>query len=254
MRFDKKVAIITGAGAGMGRAAALAFAKEGAYVFVNDIDEASLNNTANEIRLAGGTVTAIRGDATKRKSVNAVVGKVLEKYGKIDILFNYVGAFPVGVHPQPFTEDTEEVWNGIIDLNIKSTLLFTQAVLGSMIKQKYGKIINTGSGSGRVGAEFMTVYSASKGAVIAFTKALAREVAPHNIFVNCVCPGPIETPGFVQGLKDNPDIMDLIVGSVPLKRMGRSEEVANAVLFLASDEASYMTGQVVSVDGGETMI
>ena len=191
MRFDKKVAILTGAGAGMGRAAALAFAKEGAYVFINDIDEARLNDTANEVQSAGGAITAIKGDATKIECVNAIVGKALEQHGKIDILFNYVGGIPGSLSAQPFTQDTEDVWDAIIELNLKPTLMFTSAVLESMIKQKYGKIINTGSEAGRIGEPLMAVYSATKGGIIAFTKAIAKEVSQYNINVNCVCPGHI---------------------------------------------------------------
>lgn len=257
MRFDKKVVIITAAGAGMGKAVALAFATEGAYVCINDINETRLNDTANEIQSAGGVVTAIKGDATKSETVKAVVEKALEQHGKIDILFNYIGGVPNEWHPQPFTEDTESLWDTIIDLNLKTTIRFSRAVLDSMIKQNYGKIINTGSVVGKVGGELMAVYSASKGGIIAFTKALAREVARYNINVNCVCPGPTKTPGFTKLVREGQDIRDFMkaaVEPVPLNRIGRPEEVANAVLFLASDEASYITGQALSIDGGYSMI
>jgi len=168
MRFDKKATIITGAGAGMGKAAALAFAKEGAYVIINDIDGASLNNTASEIRSSGGTVTAVEGDATESECVNSVVGEAIELYGKVDILFNYVGG-PAGLPSQPFTQDTGAKWDTIIRLNLMPPLMFTRAVLDSMIKQNYGKIINMASGAGKTGSAFMAVYSMTKGAIIAFT-------------------------------------------------------------------------------------
>jgi len=253
-RFDKKVVIITAGGAGMGKAAALGFAKEGAYVCINDISETNLNDTANEIQSAGGVVTTIAGDAMKSETVKNTVDKVLEKYGKVDILFNYVGGVPGWRPPQPFTEDTEDLWDAIIELNLKTTIRFSRAVLDSMIKQKYGKIINTASMAGKVGLGGAVVYSASKGGIIAFTKALAREVAQYNINVNCVCPNVTETPGFMKMSEGQQNIRNAVIASTPLKRLGRSEEVANAVLFLASDEASYITGQALSVDGGYTMI
>jgi 2-hydroxycyclohexanecarboxyl-CoA dehydrogenase len=252
MRFKNKVAIISGAGAGMGRATALAFAKEGAYVVVNDINEESLNNTADDIRSMGGTVTAVKGDVTKSESVNAIVRKALEQYGKVDILFNYVGGEPELKPLTLFTEQTEAHWNRMIELNFWSTIIFSRAVLDSMIEHKYGKIINTSAIAGRAGGPRMVLYSAVKAGIIGFTRALAQEVAPYDINVNCVSPGPIDTPGyntiFPKETREEPPAI------VPLKRVGRPEEIANAVLYLASDEAAYITGQALAVDGGATMV
>lgn len=255
MRFESKVAIISGGGAGMGRAAALAFAKEGAYVVINDINEENLNKTADEIRSIGGTVTAVKGDVTKSETVNAIVGKALEQYGKVDILFNYVGGEPNLAPLTLFTEQTEAFWNRMIELNLWSTIIFSRAVLDNMIERNYGKIINTGAIAGRVGGPRMALYSAVKGGIIAFTKALALEVAPYNINVNCVSPGPIDTPGsnkIFSGVSE--EVRKGLTAIVPLKRIGRPEEIANAVLFLASDEAAYITGQTLAVDGGATMV
>lgn len=237
----------------MGQAAALAFAKEGAYVIINDIDGAALNNTAGEIKSAGGTVTALAGDAASGECVNSVVGKALEQYGRVDILFNYVGGFPAEFTSQPFIQDTEAKWDVILRLNLKPPLLFTRAVLEGMIKQKYGKIVNMASGAGRTGSGSMAVYSMTKGGIISFTKSIAREAAPHNINVNCVCPGLIETPAFLKSYGDKTALMENFKKAVPLNRLGQPEDVARVILFLASDDAGYMTGQALSIDGGQVM-
>jgi 2-hydroxycyclohexanecarboxyl-CoA dehydrogenase len=252
MRFKDKVAIITGGAAGMGNAAALGFAKEGAFVVINDINQEGLEKAAEEIRAIGGKVLTAHGDVTNSTTVKYIVAKCIEQYGKVDILFNYVGGEPGTAPMTPFIEQNEGFWNRMIDINLKSTILLCRAVLDSMIKQRYGKIINTGAIAGRIGGPRMALYSAVKGGVIAFTKALAVEMAPYNINVNCVSPGPISTPGF-QKIFANMN-KDDAVAIVPLKRMGLPEEVASAVLYLASDDAAFITGQTLAVDGGATMI
>jgi NAD(P)-dependent dehydrogenase (short-subunit alcohol dehydrogenase family) len=252
MRFKDRVAIITGGTAGMGRAAALGFAREGASVVINGRNEEKLQKTADEIRSAGGTVTAVRGDITVSDCIKAIVATALAQYGRIDILFNYVGGDPDLAPLTPFIEQTEDFWDRMIDLNLRSTIIMSRAVLDSMIKQKYGKIINTAAIAGRVGGPRMAVYSAVKGGVIAFTKALALEVAPYNINVNCVSPGPIDTPGFNKVFTG--DAREHAADIVPLGRVGLPEEVASAVLYLASDDAAFITGQTLAVDGGATMV
>ena len=252
MRFKDKVAVITGGTAGMGKATALGFAKEGACVVINARNEERLNKTAEEIRSLGGTVTPVRGDITRSDAVKALVAAALEQYGRIDILFNYVGGDPDLAPLTPFVEQTEDFWDRMIDLNLKSTIMLSQAVLDSMIKHKYGKIINTAAIAGRVGGPNMAVYSAVKGGVIAFTKALALEVAPYNINVNCVSPGPIDTPGFNRIFTG--ETKEHAADIVPLGRVGHPEEVAGTVLFLASDDAAFITGQTLAVDGGATMV
>lgn len=250
MRFQDKVVVISGAGAGMGMAAGLAFAQEGACIVLNDINQESLNSVADEIRSKGGNVTTVQGDVTKSKDVSAIVEKALEEYSKIDILFNYVGGSPAETPMSYLIEQTESFWDETLDLNLKSTIIFSRAVLDSMIKQKYGKIINTAAAAGKEGAKLMAIYSAAKGGVIAFTKALAREVAMYNINVNCICPGPIKTPAHDKIFADKPFMNG---DRIPINRMGTPEEVASAVLYLASDDASFITGQALSIDGGMTM-
>lgn len=236
----------------MGRVTALAFAKEGAHVITNDIDEASLKETADEIQAVGGNVTTLTGDITSSEFIYATVGKAIEQYGRADILFNHVGGNPNYAQMSLFTEQDEAYWNRIIELNLKSTMIFCRAVLDSMMKQQYGKIVNLAAIAGKVGSPRMVAYSAVKGGVIAFTKALAQEVAPYKINVNCICPGPIDTPGFAKVFSEE-DRKSAPAG-VPLQRVGTSEEIASTVLFLASDEAAFITGQALSVDGGMTMV
>ena len=252
MRFENKVAIITGAGAGMGKAAAVAFAKEGASVVINDIDSGTLEETAREIRESGGTVTAVQGDAAESDCVNSIVDTAVKQYGKVDILFNYVGG-PAGQPSQPFAQESEDKWDAIIRVNFKPTLLFTRAVLDGMMKRRYGKIINMASGAGKTGSGSMQVYAMTKGGIISFTRSIALEAAPYNVNVNCVCPGLIETPSLVKAYGDKPDVLDNIRKSVPMRRLGRSEDVASIILFLASEEAAYITGQALNIDGGQVV-
>lgn len=252
MRFKDKVAIITGGTSGMGRAAALGFAKEGAAIVVNDIDEKRLSEFADEVASMGGKITLAPGDITRHETINGIVANAIKDYGRIDILFNYVGGDPDLAPQKPFTEQAEAFWDKMINLNLKSTILTCRAVLDTMIKQKGGKIINTGAIAGKIGGPNMALYSAVKGGVIAFTKSLALEMARYNINVNCVCPGPIETPGMKKVFSNQS--LEQATAIVPLKRLGLPEEVASAVLYLASDEAAFITGQALSVDGGATMI
>lgn len=252
MRFKDKVAAITGGTSGMGLAAVLGFVREGASVVVNDINEEGLEGISEKIQSMGGDVLTVHGDITKKETISRMVNDATAKYNKIDILFNYVGGEPdLGPHTS-FMEQSTDFWDRMIDLNLKSTMLVCQAVLEKMIKHRYGKIINTGAIAGKVGAPHMVPYSAVKGGIIALTKALAMEMAPYKINVNCVCPGPIETPGFRKIFNG---IDDVVAADVTvLKRIGKPEEVASAVLYLASDEAAFITGQAFSVDGGATMI
>jgi 2-hydroxycyclohexanecarboxyl-CoA dehydrogenase len=251
MRFKDKVAVITGGTAGMGLEATLGFVREGAAVVINDINEENLAATIEKIEAMGGKATPAPGDITKRETVEAMVAGALENYGRIDIMFNYVGGEPGAAALTPFIQQTEEYWDRMIELNLKSTIRACRAVIDPMMEQKYGKIINTGAIAGKIGSSDMALYSAVKGGIIAFTKALAYDMAPYNINVNCVCPGPTETPAMKKVLKNN---TEKAAAMTVLKRIGKPEEVASAVLYLASDEAAFITGQALSVDGGATMI
>ena len=256
-RFKGKVVIITGGGAGIGSTTALAFAKEGANVVINDLDEKSLNETAQAIQAIGGIATAVQGDITKSESVKALVKKAIEQYSKVDILFNHVGGSPNYAPMSSFMEQNEAYWDSSIELNLKSTILTCRSVLDSMVKQRYGKIINLAATAGREGAIGMVIYSAVKGGVIAFTKALAKEMGPHGINVNCIAPGGIDTPGRAKLLgkfRGDEKAMKNRLSRYPIQRDGRSEDIANAVLFLASNESEYITGQTIAVDGGASMV
>jgi 2-hydroxycyclohexanecarboxyl-CoA dehydrogenase len=250
MRLEDKIAVVTGSGQGIGKAIAKCLAEEGAKVVVADIDEKTAKSVATGILADGGEAMAIQVDVTKSKEVTSIFQRVLTEYGRIDILVNNAGYNKL----QPFVENTEEFWDTMIAVNLKSTIMCSRAVIDSMIERKYGKIINISSDSGLSGSSGCVVYSAAKGGVISFTKALAREVAQYNVNVNCVAPGPTQTPLWDRFIREKPKILDNVIQATPQKRVGKPEEIASAVLFLASDEAVWMTGQTLSVSGGFVMI
>jgi len=252
MRFKDKVAIVTGGTGGIGKAAVLGFVKEGASVVINGRNKESLNEVSEKILSMGGTVTTVQGDITKKETTESIVDKAMEEYGKIDILFNYVGGEPDLKPTTPFLDQDEEFWDKMIELNLKSTVRTCKAVCEKMVKNNYGKIINTGAMSGRTGGPNMALYSAVKGGIIAFTKALSIEMAPYNINVNCVSPGPTWPPGFEKLF--GKEGLERVKHVSLFKRIGTSEEVASMVMYLASDDASFITGQAIAVDGGATMV
>ena len=252
MRFTDKVAVVTGGGAGMGRAAALGFAAEGAALVVNDIDQTALDALAAEVQAGGGRIALAPGDITDPATVTLMVDRAESEFGRVDILFNYAGGDPDLAPQRPFVEQDEAFWARMIAMNLTSTLRACRAVLPGMMARGSGRIVNTGAVAGRIGGPNMALYSAVKGGVIAFTKALALEAAPAGVTVNCVCPGPVATPGLTRVFADQ--VPDEIVSIVPLHRVGTPDEVASAVLYLASDEAAFITGQALSVDGGATRI
>lgn len=244
----EKVAIITGARRGMGRAHAIIFAKAGAKVVVSDISQEECQLVADEIKKEKGEAIAVKCDISNKAEVDNLIKKTIEKFGKLDILVNNAGICPF----KPFLELTEEDWHKVLSVNLKGYFLCSQAAALEMAKQKSGVIVNIASiAMGQVGSGFPGIvhYCASKGGIVAMAEAMSLELAPLGIRVNTISPGAIDTP-MASSVKQDAKTFEGFMAKIPLKRMGRPEEISNAVLFLASDESSYMTGATVVVDGG----
>lgn len=251
MDLKDKVAIVTGAGGGIGRGIAMKLGSLGARVVVADIKFAGAKETVSLIEKIGTKGLALDTDITDRARVQAMVKATLDTFGKLDILVNNAGWDVI----EPFMENAPELWDKVIAINLKGPIFCTRAVLSHMIERKYGKIVNISSDAGRVGSSGEAVYSACKGGIIAFTKTIAREMARYQINVNCVCPGPTDTPllsEMTQG-ETGAKIIDAMTKAVPFRRLAKPEDIAGAVAFLASDEAGFITGQTLSVSGGLTM-
>lgn len=251
MNLQNRVAIVTGSAGGIGRAIGLKFAALGAAIVVADVKKEGAEETVRLIEEKGGKASAILADITSQTQVQEMVRMTLEKFGHLDILVNNAGWDII----EPFVKNTPEFWEKVIAINLKGPIFCTRAVLDHMIERKYGKIVNISSDAGRVGSSGEAVYSACKGGIIAFTKTIAREMARYQINVNCVCPGPTETPLLAEITKGETGakIIDAMVKAVPFRRLGKPEDIAGAVAFLASDEAAFITGQTLSVSGGLTM-
>lgn len=241
-----KIAIVTGAGQGIGRGIAEKLGAEGATVVVTDLNEATARQTAAD--LGGGSV-GIAADVTSRESVDAMVTAVQEQFGRIDVLVNNAGWDTAG----PFVDSDPADWDRIIAINLYGVLNTSKAVLPIMAEQGHGAVVNLASDAGRVGSSGEAVYSAAKGGVIAFTKATAREMARHQVNANCVCPGPTDTALFASMGGDNPKLREALTRAIPFRRLAQPSDLANMVAFFASDEANFITGQTVSVSGGLTM-
>jgi 2-hydroxycyclohexanecarboxyl-CoA dehydrogenase len=241
-----KVVLVTGAARGIGAGIARAAAGAGAAVALGDVAETTVREAAEAI---GPRALGLRMDVSDAHSVRAAVAEAEARLGPLDVLVNNAGVDVI----QPFLESSEETWDRLWAVNLKGTLLATRAVLDGMVARGRGRILNIGSDAGRAGSSAEAAYSATKGGVIAFSKALAREVARHGITVNCVCPGPTDTALLEQVRDYDEKLHASLARAIPLRRLGRPEDVAAAVVFLASDAAAYITGQTLSVSGGLTM-
>lgn len=248
-RVKDKVAIVTGAGSGLGRAEAVMLAKEGAKVAVTDINDVFGNETVEIIRNAGGEAEFWHLDASVEKECKAVIDEVAEKFGKIDILVNNAGI----TGPDVTTEEvTEEDWDKMFNINVKSVLFMTKHTIPHMRKNGKGSIVNTSSVSGLIGDTELTPYHATKGTITIMSQKDAIQYAPEHIRVNCICPGTVMTP-LVKGLlEDDPHYLDNDIKRYPIGYFGEPDDVAYAVLFLASDEGRFVTGAKLVIDGGYT--
>ena len=246
MNFNGKTAVVTGAASGIGRATAEAFALAGARVVLGDINEEGGEAAAGALQVRGAKADFIRLDVTDPASVESFRDGALKKNGGVDILASVAGWGKT----EPFVKNTPEFWKKLIDLNLVGTIMITRAFLDPMIEKNSGKIVTVASDAGRVGSLGETVYSGAKGGVIAFTKGLAREMARHNITVNCVCPGPTDTP-LMAAVPDK--IKEAFSRVTPMHRLAQPSEIADAILFFASNHSDFVTGQVLSVSGGLTM-
>ena len=242
MRLADRVALITGAASGIGAATARRFAREGALVGVNDADAAGAERVAEEIRSAGGKATAVPGDVTKRATVEEMIRQVVGAWGRVDILINNAGINRDAMAAKM----TEEQWDRVLDVNLKGSFLCAQAVLPGMRERGWGRVTNTSS-IGSLGNIGQANYAASKAGVIGLTRTLALEYAKYGVTVNCVAPGATMTP-MIAGIPDK--IKEQMIARIPMGRIASPDEIASLHCFLASDEAAFITGQVIFVDGG----
>jgi 2-hydroxycyclohexanecarboxyl-CoA dehydrogenase len=246
MDLKGRTAIVTGGASGIGRATALLLAREGAKIFIGDIDAEGGRSAAAEAAAAGLRVEFLPLDLTSTAAIDDFATTVQEQVVRVDGLVNAAGWDAI----QPFLENPPGMWDRLIAVNLMGAIRLTRAVLPPMVMARAGKIVNISSDAGRVGSLGETVYAAAKGGLIAFTKSLAREMARYGINVNCVCPGPTDTPLFQR----QPERMkQALTRAIPFRRIAQPIEIAQAVLFFLSDRANYITGQVLSVSGGLTM-
>ena len=244
--MQDKVAVVTGAASGIGRATAQALAAQGARVVVADIAREAGEAAAAALREQGLAAHFLEVDLTDADSTTRFAQQVQTEFGPVDILVNAAG----WGHTKPFWEGTPELWDKLVALNFVGPMRLTKALVPAMLERGHGSIVNIASDAGRVGSLGETVYSGAKGGLIAFTKSLARETARHGINVNCVCPGPTDTPLLAVVPEKH---LDAFKKAIPMRRFARPEEIANAVVFFAGDASRYITGQVLSVSGGLTM-
>ncbi len=246
-QLDGKVALITGAGSGIGRASALAFAREGAKVAVADIVVEGGEETVRMVKEAGGEAFFIKVDVANAADVEAMVNTVVATYGRIDCAYNNAG---IEGRLASTDEYPEDVFDKVIDINLTGVWLCMKYELPHMLKQGGGAIVNTASGAGLIGVAGMSAYVASKHGVVGLTKTAALEYAKSGIRVNAVCPGLIQTPMVERITADQPQLGEALVAAEPVGRTGKPEEIAESVVWLSSDAASFVTGHAMSVDGG----
>jgi len=247
MDLLEKTAIVTGAGKGLGWSIAERLARDGAHVVITDIDGKSAREKAHLIEQMNRQAMAIEMDVSRWSDVKAMVEKVVERFKRIDILINNAGILGPYL---PVTDYPEEDWDRVIEVNLKGTFLCCKAVLPVMKAQSYGKVVNLASVAGKDGNANMSAYAATKAAIICLTKTLGKEMAPYNVFVNCVAPALIETE---MAREMTPEQRALLTSKIPLGRLGKPEEVASVVKFLVSEEASFVTGQCYDISGGRSV-
>lgn len=247
MKLNDRVAIVTGAASGIGLATAQGLAQAGATVVLGDIADDRGEQAAAQLRAAGHRAEYARCDVTDQKSVDAFRDAVLGRHARVDVVANVAGWGKI----QPFLDNDDDFIAKVVELNFMGTVRVSRAFLPGMVERRYGKIVNVSSDAGRVGSTGETVYSGAKGGVIAFTKGLAREMARHGITANCVCPGPTDTPLLGAVPEKHREAFQR---AIPMRRFAKPSEIADAVLFFASSRSDYVTGQVLSVSGGLSMV
>jgi NAD(P)-dependent dehydrogenase (short-subunit alcohol dehydrogenase family) len=249
--FTGKVAFVTGGASGIGRAAALAFARAGAGVVVADVSEQGNQEMARLIEEQGGRAVAVRCDVTRAEDVKAALAKTVEAFGRLDFAFNNAGIEPR--KPAPTAEYEEEEWDRIIDTNLRGVFLCMKHEIPLILKQGGGAIVNTSSGAGVIGIKGSPAYTAAKHGVIGLTRATALDYAAQNIRVNAVCPGYIDTPMMGRFTGGTPEGRAKVIAEEPVGRMGKPEEIAAAVVWLCSDTAAFVVGHALVIDGGQTV-
>jgi len=244
--MDDTIAVVTGAGRGIGQAIAETISSRGATVIAADFDESNARRVADGL---DGDAAAIPVDVTDKASVRAMIADTVAAHGRIDVLINNAGWDKAG----PFVESDPDDWQRAVNINLFGVLNTCHETLPHMIERGSGRIVNLASDAGRVGSSGEAVYAAAKGGIIAFSKTIARESARYSINVNCVSPGPTDTALFEAVTEGNENLRQSLIKAIPFRRLGQPDDLAQAVAFLASDQASYITGQTLSVSGGLTM-
>jgi len=249
--FTGKVAFVTGGASGIGRAAAMAFAREGACIVTADVSERDNQETARLIEEEGGRVIAVQCDVTRGEEVKKALAKTIEVFGRLDFAFNNAGIEPR--KPSPTAEYDEEEWDRIFDINLRGVFLCMKHEIPLILKQGGGAIVNTSSGAGVIGIKGSPAYTAAKHGVIGLTRAAALDYAAQNIRINAVCPGYIDTPMMSRFTGDTAEGRAKVIAEEPVGRMGKPEEIAAAVVWLCSDAAAFMVGHAMVIDGGQTV-